>query len=144
MCLKAIVVISSKSLQFKKKYLGANKMSKTIVNLTELLVVEEINTLLGEYPSPHPYKSAFSQPELREKLMAFVIRKVNQQYAVINGSKEKTTYGDFSDCLSGQRSQIKNWVEKGMEMIFQDQKQSELAWVSQAEQAVREPSHWFG
>lgn len=47
-------------------------MSKTIANLTLPVVVQEIAKVLGIY-TDHPYQKAFSIPELRQKLIVYVL-----------------------------------------------------------------------
>ncbi|MEP0803815.1 hypothetical protein NDI37_06480 [Funiculus sociatus GB2-A5] len=47
-------------------------MSKTIANLTLPVVVQEIEKVLGTYTA-HPYQKAFSIPELRQKLIVYVL-----------------------------------------------------------------------
>ena len=47
-------------------------MSKTIANLTLPVVVQEIEKVLGTY-TDHPYQKAFSMPELRQKLIVYVL-----------------------------------------------------------------------
>jgi hypothetical protein len=56
-------------------------MSHGLVNLTLPIVMQEIEDVLEEY-SAHPYHSAFSMPELRQKLVAHVLSHVPNRYVV--------------------------------------------------------------
>jgi hypothetical protein len=50
-------------------------MSSELTNLTLPAVIQEIEDVLYEYPE-HPYQSAFSIPELRQKLIAHILNHV--------------------------------------------------------------------
>ncbi|GEM_PF-1993066 len=56
-------------------------MSFELINLTLPLVIQEIEDVLDEYPE-HPYQSAFSMHEFRQKLIAHVLSQVPNQYAI--------------------------------------------------------------
>ncbi len=56
-------------------------MSFELINLTLPLVIQEIKDVLDEYPE-HPYQSAFSIHEFRQKLIAHVLSQVPNQYAI--------------------------------------------------------------
>lgn len=56
-------------------------MSYELINLTLPLVVQEIEHILEEYPE-HPYQSAFSIHEFRQKLIAQVLSQVPNQFAI--------------------------------------------------------------
>ncbi len=56
-------------------------MSYGLVNLTLPAVLQEIEYVLEEYPE-HPYQTAFSLPELRQKLVAHVLSNVPNRYGV--------------------------------------------------------------
>ena len=56
-------------------------MSATIVNLTVPIVTEEIENVLCRYPH-HPYQQAFAIPDLRQKLLVYVLSRVPNQYTV--------------------------------------------------------------
>ncbi len=64
-------------------------MSHGLVNLTLPAVLQEIEYVLEEYPE-HPYQTAFSLPELRQKLVAHILSNVPNRY-VVEGAQE--TFG---------------------------------------------------
>jgi hypothetical protein len=55
-------------------------MSSKLTNLTLPVIMQEIEDVLYEYPE-HPYQSAFSIPELRQKLIAHLLNHVPNRYA---------------------------------------------------------------
>jgi len=53
-------------------------MSQGLMNLTVTGINQTIEDVLDDYPV-HPYQSAFSMPELRQKLVAHILSQVPQQ-----------------------------------------------------------------
>ena len=56
-------------------------MSYELINLTLPVVVAKIEDVLENYPE-HPYQIAFSMPELRQRLLAHVLTRTPNYYAV--------------------------------------------------------------
>ena len=56
-------------------------MSFELINLTLPTVLREIGEVLDDYPE-HPYQSAFSIHEFRQKLIAHVLGQVPNHYAI--------------------------------------------------------------
>ncbi len=56
-------------------------MTHELINLTLPLVLREIDDVLEGYPE-HPYQTAFSIHEFRQKLIAYVLSQVPNQYAI--------------------------------------------------------------
>ncbi|MFS8120549.1 MAG: hypothetical protein ACMG55_18990 [Microcoleus sp.] len=56
-------------------------MSFELINLTLPTVLREIGEVLDDYPE-HPYQSAFSMPEFRQKLIAHVLSQVPNHYTI--------------------------------------------------------------
>jgi len=61
-------------------------MSHELINLTLPAVIQEIENALNEYPV-HPYQSAFSIHELRQKLIAHILSQIPNPY-VVEGVQE--------------------------------------------------------
>lgn len=57
-----------------------------LINLTLPAIMQEIEDVLEDYPE-HPYHSAFSMPELRQKLIAYVLSHVPNRY-IVEGEQE--------------------------------------------------------
>jgi hypothetical protein len=56
-------------------------MPHELINLTLPAVIQEIEDVLYEYPI-HPYQSAFSLPEMHQKLITHVLNQVPSRYAL--------------------------------------------------------------
>ena len=54
-------------------------LSKFIINLIEVVVVEEIEGILEADPDDHPYKLTFSKPQLKKQLTALVLSKTRNR-----------------------------------------------------------------
>jgi len=61
-------------------------MSHELVDLTVPEVMQEIEHVLDDYPT-HPYQSAFSKPELRQKLIAHVLSLMPNYYITKEAEK---------------------------------------------------------
>lgn len=61
-------------------------MSQGLMNLTLTGVNQTIEDVLDEYPA-HPYQSAFSIPELRQKLIAHILSQVPYR-PIVEGVQE--------------------------------------------------------
>jgi hypothetical protein len=64
------------------------KMSHELINHTLPAVIQEIEDVLYEYPK-HPYQTAFSLPEMHQKLVIHVLNHVPSRYA----SEEAQAFG---------------------------------------------------
>jgi hypothetical protein len=58
-------------------------------------VLQEIENILEDYPE-HPYQAAFSIKELREKLVAHVLRHLPTRYSGLGETQEPTADVKFS------------------------------------------------
>ncbi|HEY9638529.1 MAG TPA: hypothetical protein V6D14_34415 [Coleofasciculaceae cyanobacterium] len=75
-------------------------MSYEIINLTQPLVIQEIENVLEDYPE-YPYQVAFSIDEFRQKLIAHVLSHVSSCSTVIeNGYKSSKTPNALFPSLS--------------------------------------------
>lgn len=57
-------------------------MTKKMINLTLSIVIEKIETILTTYPR-FPYQQAFSDQGLRYDLVAYVLNRVPNKFAVL-------------------------------------------------------------
>lgn len=119
-------------------------MSKNIINLTHLVVLEEIDNFLANCSDKYFQDLALSPPSLRAKLTAFVLRKIPQQYTVMEDSQQEVTSSKFQGCLLEERSHIKDLIEKGTNQILPNPENSVSSQFSKQENLVTELSSWFG
>jgi hypothetical protein len=57
-------------------------MPSRIINLSLNLAIEEIATVLAEYPAS-PYQTAFSEPRLRQKLVDRILSQFPNYYTIL-------------------------------------------------------------
>lgn len=118
-------------------------MSKTVVNLTLPVINQEIEKVLDTYPD-HPYQQAFANPDLRQRLIAYVLSQVDCKFTVTNGEEPEISPETLFPSSSDQ-THVKQIIQQGVERLITE----EGDWVSQhipesAEDAEEDPSHWFG
>ncbi len=127
-------------------------MSKTIMNLTLPAVNQEIETVLETYPD-HPYQQAFARPELRERLVAYVLSQVDCKFTVVEEGQEPQINSELQFPSPEQQAQVADVIHQGIQRLF-----NEVNEVNEDEggdwlndrvpeleaQAGEAPSHWFG
>jgi|ERR687885_972184 hypothetical protein len=88
-------------------------MNKQIINLTLPVVIEEIENILATYPT-YPYQQAFSAAGLRQDLVAYVLSRVPNQYAVVEETQSSSN-PTLLPCYSTQRLlDIEHWIHLGI------------------------------
>jgi hypothetical protein len=117
-------------------------MSKTIVNLTLPVVIEEIETVLENYPY-YPYQQAFANPDLRQKLIAYILSRTSNFYTVIEEG-EQLINPQHILCDLDKRSQIETTVAQGIQDILQQNTVWETHCIPVEIDSGYAPSHWFG
>lgn len=116
-------------------------MSKTIANLTLLLITEEIEKVLETYPY-HPYQQAFDIFDLRQKLIAYVLSRVSSTYTVIE-HREPIIDPKSVRCSLEQRLQIETLIHQGIQHILQQNSACDNHYSEEVDPGYA-PSHWFG
>lgn len=118
-------------------------MSKTIINLTLPVVIEETEDILDSYPY-HPYQQAFSIPDMRKKLVSYVLCRVPGVYAVVEEA-DRASIDPKSLCNSlEQRIRIENLIRQGIEQIVQENMDWIDRHVPHQTNSAFAPSSWFG
>lgn len=114
-------------------------MMKTVVNLTEQLIVSEIEAVLDSYPH-HPYQQAFAIPDLRQELVTYVLNRLPSggMYAV----KERE-WSSHQPCTA-RRLEIEKLLHQGIQEILEQRSDWISHHIPNVVEAGREPSHWFG
>src|ERR671933_476272 len=92
-------------------------MNKQIINLTLPVVIEEIENILATYPT-YPYQQAFSATGLRQDLIAYVLNRVPNQYAVV----EETQFSSNPTLLPRYSSKrlldLEHWIHLGIRDVL--------------------------
>jgi ribosomal protein S18 acetylase RimI-like enzyme len=94
-------------------------MSFELINLTLPLVIQEIEDVLDEYPE-HPYQSAFSIHEFRQKLIAYVLSQVPNQYAISGEQAPARKPSPRHSSLVAERMYLETIVRGGILHILRE------------------------
>jgi hypothetical protein len=89
-------------------------MSKTTVDLTISVVEAEADTLLRDYPF-YPYQRAFSAPSLRQKLIAYVLCRIPNLYALI---EQQVSACEALCCPPAQQKQVETLIHRGIQYLL--------------------------
>ena len=118
-------------------------MAQTIVNLAVPLVTEKIAEILHTYPC-YPHQQAFTSPDLRQKLTAYVLSRMPALYLAIDEVEACAVRSPSSCYTATQHSQIDRLIHQGIEHILQQRE----AWLEprlpEHPDPVLTPSSWFG
>ena len=94
-------------------------MSYQLINLTLPVVVAQIETVLADYPQS-PYQIAFSLPEMRQRLVAYVLSYIPNRYTV-QGEDIKLKESKFLRPWPTQELlQIENLIHGGILHLLQE------------------------
>jgi len=117
-------------------------MSKTLVNITIPLVIQEMEDILVTYPH-HPYQEAFAHPDFRQSLMAYVLNRIPNHYITVS-EEEKHTRLDYLHHLAENSLHIEAIIHQGIEKILCEQAQEINRHIPEVVDPTRVPSSWFG
>lgn len=118
-------------------------MTKTILNLTLPAVVSIIEDVLETYPH-HPYQQAFSIPDLRQELIAYVLSRVSNYYVVVEDGQQPSVNFRSIVCSLKDRSCIEDLIRQGIEKIMYKQEKVLSLQIPETVDPGLAPSHWFG
>lgn len=119
-------------------------MSKTLVNLTIPIVVQELEDILETYPH-HPYQEAFANPDFRQILIAYILNRIPNHYITVDDTEAQTLTN--SDELRGfleHTLHIKTIIHQGIEKILCEQAHEVNRYIPEIFDPTRVASHWFG
>lgn len=114
-------------------------MSYTILNLALPVVNNKIDQLLLDYPV-YPYQRAFAAPELRQKLVAYVLSRLPACYITLEASQVCSLESPLKCYSQEQLQHIEGLVEQGIVVLVD----WAAARFKQEQEAVMAPSSWFG
>ncbi|BDI18519.1 hypothetical protein ANSO36C_43210 [Nostoc cf. commune SO-36] len=124
---------------------------KTVVNLTQQSLVEEIESVLGTYPF-NPYQQAFAIPDLRQELIAFVLNRIpsfssvisDRQIPLAEAEQGNLAYYKLPRKPLEQQLHLQNLIHQGICLIVQEKSDWIGNHLCETVQPACEPSHWFG
>ncbi|NDJ16116.1 hypothetical protein [Myxacorys almedinensis] len=121
-------------------------MSKVIVNTTLPTVVSEIDQVLEMYPS-HPHQQVFANPDNRQKLVAYVLTRVHNHYAVVDEEnycdRASNSDAELASVYADPWLYVEAIVRQGIDEMLQQQEMSNCQ-LPEAEYTGMIASHWFG
>ncbi|MBD2081564.1 hypothetical protein [Leptolyngbya sp. FACHB-17] len=118
-------------------------MSKTIVNLTEHHILQEIERVVEDYPQ-HPYQQAFSHPDFRQQLLVWVLNRVPSVFTLVEDTQEVSVHPTYAPYCSDPQSCTEFVIRQGIEEILVQNQQEIEHCLPEEEDAGLAPSHWFG
>ncbi|MBE9229304.1 late competence development ComFB family protein [Phormidium sp. LEGE 05292] len=92
-------------------------MGKQLFNLTLIIVAEEIEKILETYPK-YPYKQIFAATGLYQDLVAYVLSRVPNKYAVVEGSEAFSTQMISPLYPTKQRLDIEYYIHQGVRNLM--------------------------
>lgn len=118
-------------------------MTRTIVNLALSVVIREIEDVLDLYPY-HPYQQAVSIPELRQRLISYVLSRIPGHYAVVDDGLELAIDTTSLYTSTGERLQIESLIHQGIERILQEDSDWIDRHIPNEVSSGCAASNWFG
>ncbi|MGG6265980.1 hypothetical protein ACQ4M3_18115 [Leptolyngbya sp. AN03gr2] len=116
-------------------------MSKTIINVTQHSVEQEIERILDRYPN-HPYQHAFAHPDLHQELLVWVLNRVPSLFMAIEESE--TVHPDYAPHCSDQQSCLEYVIRHGIQEILNQNEQDINHYIPEKGSSEQSASHWFG
>lgn len=94
-------------------------MVSRIINLTLLLVIQEVDEVLEDYPE-YPYKIACSIHELRSAIILHVLSQIPNYYTLLEDSQELPLEPKFLYSSKQERIHVQNLIRQRIAEIFQE------------------------
>jgi hypothetical protein len=98
-------------------------MSYQLVNETLLIVDQEINDFLMDFPQDHPFQMALSLPLFRQKLTAKILSKIPNRHKIYCNEWSKKISADCFLGLAKERSLITQAIRKIMPTMINELQQ---------------------
>lgn len=88
-------------------------MATTIINLTLLKVSREIEDLLSIYPAL-THQKVLTDPDLRQKLLAYVLSRINNHYVAIDTESVSSLSSQSISCSTQEQLKIEELIQQGI------------------------------
>ncbi|MDX2242905.1 MAG: hypothetical protein NW224_19675 [Leptolyngbyaceae cyanobacterium bins.302] len=92
-------------------------MPKSIVNLTALVVVAEIEQIV-ETHYHYPYQNIFANSDLRQELMAYILTRVRNVHITVEAGEESRLQPETIPYLTEVKLQIEDYIHQGIRHIL--------------------------
>lgn len=94
-------------------------MPSRIINLSLNLAIEEIKTILAEYPTS-PYQTAFSEPRLRQKLIDRILRQFPNYYTILEEGQAPPKNPRSLYRSSEEQAYFQDLIRQGIAHLIQE------------------------
>lgn len=118
-------------------------MSKTITNLALPLIIEAIETAL-EHQHHYPYRRAYAIPEMRQKLIAYVLNAAPVCYGLVEVEEEEFIAIDRALVPKPVQNQLQEKVAEGIPKVIEDNADWVGHHIPSEVNSGLSPSDWFG
>lgn len=89
------------------------------VNLTLLKVNEELDVFLDNHTA-YIYKRAFNQPEFRQRLLAFILKRIPNRYASLESASKFASFSPKSVNFTHQEKiMVQKLIYRGFYQLYQ-------------------------
>ncbi len=88
-------------------------MATTIINLTFLKVNSEIDNLLSTYPAL-THQKLLTDPDLRQRLLAYVLSSINNHYIAIDTEKVSSISSQSISCSTQEKLKIEELIQQAI------------------------------
>lgn len=117
-------------------------MSTEILNITRQVVSQKVEEILKH--SHSPYKSAFADPQLRQKLVVRVLNNASPCYVFQEGNGNGNCALNGSPISSDEEKCIEAIIHETVNEMLQEEDSSQYFQTYRRSSWPQEPSHWFG
>ncbi|MEB3336153.1 MAG: hypothetical protein VKJ46_01735 [Leptolyngbyaceae bacterium] len=118
-------------------------MTPGIVNVTVSAIATEVETVLETYPD-HPYQQAFAIPELRQKLITYVLNRIPSNYVVTEQRQELLVSLTPLPDASAEEICPPALVHQGIQQVLRDSEDQVSHHIPEDIDPDSAPSQWFG
>jgi hypothetical protein len=92
-------------------------MAEEIFNLTQRLVIQEIENALETYPD-HPYQRAFANPEFRNKLIVQVLNQCRNQFVLLDRADLQTINALVSEQIDQEEMDLRSLIDQSIKVVL--------------------------
>lgn len=98
-------------------------MGVTPVNLTLLKVSEELDIFIANHTA-YIYKKAFKQPEFRQRLLAYILKRIPNRYASLqSASKLSSISSQPGNFTQPEKIMIQKLIYRGFYQLYKRDKE---------------------
>jgi hypothetical protein len=117
-------------------------MSTEIINLTRQYVCQKVDEIV-KY-SDSPYQSAYSIPQLQQKLIVRVLNQVQPRYGLASQAANQPALDDPRAFSPEEKQQLEQLIQSNIVQVLQEENVIQHFPRQPQTSPPQEPSHWFG